>query len=73
MKLRAKIQRSKTLDGMSAVRFTFPADRKWPFYIPESILSRNIGPRPYSEGFMTNDNGEKVCMYWGHIRMKEGK
>jgi hypothetical protein len=50
--------------GRRSLRCTFPKGSKWPCML-ESVLERNIGPRPYAEASMVNDNGERVVVYYG--------
>jgi hypothetical protein len=64
VKIRAWLKRDKMMDGRRSLRCTFPAERQWPYVIPESVLARNLGPRPYGEGFFTNDQGQKVVVYF---------
>lgn len=60
MKLRAKIKRSQDATHRY-VHFFFPAGVR-PI-VRESIIARNIGPRPYSEGRSMNEAGEMHVMY----------
>lgn len=58
MKLRAKIERKATYRDRS-VTLTFPAGVK-PF-VSEAIITRNIGPRPWSEiSFYRNDEAIRI-------------
>ena len=59
MKLRAKIER-KTTYGSRSVTLTFPVGVKP--YAPESIIARNIGPRPWSEISLYR-NGEAIRIF----------
>lgn len=63
MKLIARIERKN--DGRTRIlKCTYPATAKWPFWMRESVLQRNLGPRPYAEAFYVNDNGERVVTYF---------
>jgi hypothetical protein len=59
MKLRARITRTET-SVHKFVHFFFPVGVRP--VIRESILQRNLGPRPYSEGYSV-DNGITHVMY----------
>jgi len=61
MKLRARITRRTETPTHKSIHFAFPKGVR-PF-IRESILIRNIGPRPYSEATMWSATGETLVMY----------
>ena len=62
MKLRALIERGKAFDGKRMIKLTFPKGVNP--VVQESILQRNLGPRPYAEGFWVNDKGEQINTVW---------
>ena len=62
MKLRALIERGKSYNGKRMIKLTFPKDVNP--VVSESILRRNLGPRPYAEGFSVNDKGEQINTVW---------
>jgi hypothetical protein len=61
MKLIAHIERSVKYGQTIAVTLRFPIGR-FPFCL-EKIITRNIGPRPWSEASFTAQDGRTVRIY----------
>lgn len=67
MKLIARVTRGTDSMGRPWIRCTFPKGTRVPF-MRESVLMRNLGQRPYAEGFSVNREGEAVCTYFATYR-----